>query len=254
MIVREYDDRFVLIEQDFHARLSGEIMKNLRDDLFKGAKWRKSVNYAITQHDLGWKPFDLEPFWNDKEKRPFSFIDFPVLPKAVIYTYGIDTVEKEDSYAGLLCSSHYERFMARESQPEAKRFVQKEKKRQQWLIQSIPDFDEALYAFHFALLRFGDDISLYLCLNEPGTSSEDIHPFFKKGINVSALQVFNKDYISLHYRDKQTLVIEDFPFHQPFTVTLKQKEISKETIEADGLRPGFQNTPEETVQIYLTGE
>lgn len=252
MIVREYSDRFVFIEQDIHAHLSGDIMKNWRDDLFKGEKWRNSVHYAIRQHDLGWKPFDHEPFWNDQMKRPYSFVDFPLPPKAVLYTSGIDAVEKEDAYAGLLCSSHYERFMARENQIEAKRFVQDEKIRQQRIIQSLPDFNETLYQFHFAMLRFGDDISLYLCLNEPGTPEDSIHPFFKKGLNVSALYGFNKEHISLHYRDKETLVIEDFPFDHPFTVTVTQKSISKETIAAHGLRPSFKNTREEKVCISLT--
>lgn len=69
MIVRERKNEFVLIEQDHHAQISGIIMSYWKDSLFSAPEFRRSVEYAIFQHDCGWKPFDTDPFWNDK-KRP----------------------------------------------------------------------------------------------------------------------------------------------------------------------------------------
>lgn len=252
MIVREYKDKFILIEQDHHARLSGEIMKYWKDDLFKGKERKKSVEFAISNHDLGWKLFDLEPFWNDQEERPYSFIDFPVMPKTALYSYGIDLVEREDAYAALLCSNHYARFMNNVPTKEAQQFVQAEKMRQQRLIASIPDFDEQLYQYHYALLRFGDDISLYLCINEPGTPPDAIHPFFRNGINVSFLNTFNRNYLSLYFKDEQTVIIDDFPFVESFMVLIRQKSVYKKDIDKNGFIDSYKQAPYEELPITLT--
>src|SRR5690625_5024251 len=98
MIVREHQDKFIMIEQDFHAYISGEMIANWKDSLFKGEHFKKSVEYAIYHHDLGWKMIDKQPFWDDEKEAPYSFISFPILPKLIFYKYGIDMVEDVDPY------------------------------------------------------------------------------------------------------------------------------------------------------------
>lgn len=255
MIVRERADEFVMIEQDNHAHVSGEIMKReWKKELYPREELRESVEFAIYHHDHGWQRFDQEPFWNDKKKEPYSFIDFPVMPKTVLYKYGIDAVEKEDPYAGLLCSSHYTRFMERINSEEAKEFVHHEKQRQQRIMASFENFNQQLFQFHFGLLRFGDSISLFICLNEPGASQDKIHPFFRNGIPVSpSLIGFINEKVSLHWEDKQTIVMDEFPFTNPVSIRLKQKRVAKQDIVAYGLLDSYINTPYEEIRIHLTG-
>lgn len=256
MIIRAYADEFVMIEQDNHAFISGEIMKHWKDELFFGKEFRESVEYAIYHHDHGWKPFDQQPFWNDKKGEPYSFSDFPIIPKTVLYQHGIDAIEKEDTYAALLCSKHYVRFTDRINTKEARQFVHHEHKRRQRITESMNTFDQQLFDFHFGLLRFGDNISLYLCLNEPGIAKDkEEHPFFREGISVpSDLIGFETSNTSIRWKDEQTITMDEFPFKHPFTIQLKQKRVSKQDIAKSGLIESYENTPFEEIELHITNE
>src|SRR5690625_6536973 len=83
MIIREQKQTITMIEQNHHAHLSAEIIKNWQDIFFKNDPYFESVLYAIKYHDYGWYHFDKQPFLNDDTQLPYSFIDFPVLPKTV---------------------------------------------------------------------------------------------------------------------------------------------------------------------------
>jgi len=67
MIIRENKDSFIMIEQHSHAEVSADIMSYWDDELNPELSLTKSVHYAIRNHDLGWKNFDKQPFWDDKE-------------------------------------------------------------------------------------------------------------------------------------------------------------------------------------------
>ncbi|QKY71049.1 DUF3891 family protein [Lentibacillus sp. CBA3610] len=47
MIVRESQNKYIMIEQDHHARLSGQMAANLKDSFFLESKLNPSVLYAI---------------------------------------------------------------------------------------------------------------------------------------------------------------------------------------------------------------
>ncbi|WP_065410153.1 DUF3891 family protein [Pseudobacillus wudalianchiensis] len=253
MIVRERENEFVLIEQDHHARASGDMMAYWRDSLFLGKEWRHSVNYAISQHDCGWKPFDKAPFWNDKKRAPYTFIDFPLSSKLVLYKQGIDQVEERDRYAALLCSVHFSRFLTHEAAEEAKKFVAQEKQRQERLMDSLEILNQSFLPFHYGLLQLGDNLSLYICLNEPGTTKEKEHPFFRNGIPLSpALSEIKKEKIQLYWRDNQTIVLDTFPFKEEITVSIKQKIISKESIAAKGFLESYQKAGFQHMTVRLT--
>ncbi len=250
MIVRERKDDFVMIEQDNHAHISGDLFKAWKDSFFAGESFRESVEYAIIHHDYGWKLFDKQPFWNDEKQMPYTFIDFPNKPKTVFYKHGIDVVEKDDPYAALLCSYHYSRFLLSDSSPEATEFIQKEEQRRKRIIHSLSSFDHTLFDFHYGLLQLCDNLSLYICLNEPGVAKEAGHPFYKKGIPLpDALHVFQEDKLDIQWADDKTVTISECPFSNPLTVTIKQKTISKETIAAKGLLNSYKETEYE--QVYV---
>ncbi|MFC2947455.1 DUF3891 family protein [Virgibacillus sediminis] len=250
MIVREHDSEFVLVEQHHHAELSGEIMEKWKG--FRGKEWKESVLYAIQQHDLGWKEFDKQPFWNDAKHEPFTFTDFPIHPKIVLYTLGIDEVEKRDPYAALLCSEHYKRFLAAESGKEAERFVQQEEARQQRIIESLSNYNKRLFKFHYGLVQLGDNFSLYVCINDPGVKKQDEHPFFKQGIPLPfKLEGFSKDVIDIKWLDQQTVAIENFPFEEPLEVTVEQKRVQKKDIQDKGLIACYEEAETEKVHVRL---
>ncbi|MFK2825622.1 DUF3891 family protein [Bacillus sp. B190/17] len=253
--MRERKDEFVMIEQDHHAQVSGRIMAHWKASLFPGENFRKSVEYAISRHDCGWKPFDQEPFWNDKKQAPYTFIDFPVLAKTVLYRHGIDEVEKEDAYAALLCSMYYMGFLKNEASGEAKAFLALEKERQERLIRSLELSDLSLLNFHCGLLQFGDHLSLYICLNEPGAAKEKELPFFRDGIPLSAaLYPFEQNKIQLYWRNKETIAMETFPFEREITITLKQKILPKEAIASKGLLQCYKEAPLNELTIHLVDQ
>ncbi|WP_373894907.1 DUF3891 family protein [Virgibacillus sp. CBA3643] len=252
MIVRERENEFVLIKQHDHAQVSGEMIMNWRDDLIKDTKLQKSVEYAIYNHDVGWKPVDKQPFWNDQKQEPYTFIDFPIPPKAVFYKHGIEEVMQHDTYAGLLCSRYYMNFLLQETSDEAKAFVEQERERQQQIIESLSDFDKMVFDFHYALLQICDSLSLFLCLNDPGVAMKDGHLFFRNGIPISApLHGFNENKMELTWKDHDTVAIHEFPFENPITITLKQKIITKEAISTMGLIPSYEEAPLQKIDLLL---
>lgn len=160
MIVRERNEDFVMIEQHYHAHVSGELMRSWRKDLFKGQYALESVTLAIYEHDCGWIPADKQPFWNDRERAPYTFTNFPAPLKMLIYQYGIDKVAKKDAYAALLCTEHYTRFLLYDESDDAGAFIKTEKERREKLIASLPEFDPDLFNFHYGLLQLCDNLSL----------------------------------------------------------------------------------------------
>ncbi|MFC4559565.1 DUF3891 family protein [Virgibacillus kekensis] len=252
MIVREHSSGFIMIEQDHHAHLSGEMAMALRNEFFAGKKLRQSVEYAIHQHDYGWKMLDKQPFWNDKQQAPYTFTDFPVLPKMVFYKHGIDEVEKQDAYAGLLCSRHYTGFLLNDSSKEAKSFVKEEKNRQKQIFEDLEDIDRETYNFHYGLVQLFDNLSLFLCLNEPGASKDNEHPFFREGIPLSeSLAVIGKDKMDIWWEDVHTVFIGKPLFDTAINLNLRQKYVTKESIAAKGLIESYQvaKTEEKTIEI-----
>lgn len=248
MIIREQKNNFVMIRQHDHALISEEMTKKMKKELLPDDDWRRSVFYAIKMHDVGWINFDAEPFWNDEEQSPYSFIDYPNRIKTILYKHGIDEVAKEDLYAGLLCSKHFAHFLIPDSSSEASQFVEQEKSRQQ-AIQEKLGVDDEVVAFHFDLLRFADNLSLFLCLNEPG---EETHYFFKKGIRLPErfLKPFGKR-LHLEWMNNQTIVSSKPLFEESFTLSIPFKKVSKEKVAEQGIRKSYEEAGEETFTVLI---
>lgn len=95
MISKEHKESFTLTEQLHHSIVSGEMLTHWKYQNIKNSAFYPSVHYAISMHDYGWQNFDKQPFWNDRTQQPYSFIDFPMMAKLVLYQHGIDVIEKE---------------------------------------------------------------------------------------------------------------------------------------------------------------
>ncbi|GAB2572470.1 DUF3891 family protein [Gracilibacillus alcaliphilus] len=253
MIVREEGEHFILISQPDHALLSGECLMHLEEVYWGDIVYKDSVIYAAYQHDCGWQAFDQQPFWNDRTNHPYSFIDFPNIPKIVLYTQGIQKIQKKDDYAALLCSKHYQRFLATASFPEARSFVLQEAQRQEQLINNLTYFDHDQLEADFSLLQFSDMLSLFVCMNRPGTTDDHIHSFFKGGISiaVSAVSHFPAKY-AISWQDAEHIVMNPFPFSRAFSITLKQKRIAKTDIQQQGLLKAYEQAPLTEQTIWIT--
>ena len=253
MIVLEDQLTFTLFTQDSHARVSGEIARHWRTDLFPGAEVKNDVLLAITEHDRGWLHLDGSPQWNRQTGKPYDFLDFPVDRKISAYSRGIKETAAMSPYAGLLCSLHYTSFMERED--AAADFLAAEHERQRRLKESLGISGsltkEHALKFHFYLLQLCDNLSLYLCLNRPGTAKADEHPFFKNGFPQD-FPFFSKERIYPEWPVPGRVVLSPFPFTEPFIISLPYKEVHKESITRFGLIDAYEQGKEKMRSVELS--
>jgi hypothetical protein len=106
MIVQEQGDELILIRQTDHAVLSGFFAREWGNELFQRFEPFESVGLAASEHDNGWREWELEPRIDPKTRLPFSFMSLPTDAHMEIYQRGIERVVRNDRYAGLLVSTH----------------------------------------------------------------------------------------------------------------------------------------------------
>lgn len=252
MIVHNFEDSFTLIEQHFHAYLSKEILQQWEHIFLKDDPLKNSILYAIQNHDWGWKYFDNEPFWNDKESMPFSFTDFPLLPRIALYQNGVNEIELNDSYAAALCSAHYTKFLNNDTHEQVQKYLHTENLRRKRLLATFPHVSKTLFKIHLAMLQFADNISLYVCLNKPGTAKEDEHRFFKKGIPISQeINGIDTSLVNAYWMNKNTIALEGLPSIPAFFINLRYKNVGKQLIKELGLIKAYKSVPYQSIEIGL---
>ncbi|MFE5320075.1 DUF3891 family protein [Paenibacillus sp. NPDC056579] len=243
MIVRETEKHFIMITQVDHAALSGDMASHFVPSVFGDDSCVEDVLYAIYEHDRSWLRLDDTPIWNDRAAAPYSFMDYPELPKLVLYRFGVDEIEQKNEYAALLCSRHFASFypQAATMAKEYGEFVQYEQARQQRIINKLRLTSDSLVNRHFRLLQLCDSLSLYICLNEPGVSKEQEHPWYRNGINGSEKLFDPTDDRKLmaQWTDEETVQLSPFPFRTPFTAALRYKRIDKRSIRQLGLNEAY---------------
>jgi hypothetical protein len=106
MIVQEQDDQLILIRQTDHAVLSGFFLREWGNDLFQRPEPFESLLLAASEHDNGWRDWELQPQIDPKTRLPYSFMSIPTDTHIELYQRGIERVVKSDRYAGLLVSMH----------------------------------------------------------------------------------------------------------------------------------------------------
>lgn len=214
MIVRETGRGFLLVEQHEHGLLSGEFARRWREE---PRPYGPTV-YAIANHDAGWRTLDRETLWNEEAGRPYSFVDYPLEPKLEAYRRGIDLVEESSPYAGLLCSMHYHGFVRGLAEEPAARFVAGEERRQERLRRALGREELASVRRNFLFLRLCDDLSLFVCLNEPGRNE---HPWYRDGFR------FLGERLRPVWEDRRTLRLEPNPFRGPFGLRLPYRLVDR---------------------------
>ncbi|MFK9092616.1 DUF3891 family protein [Bacillus salipaludis] len=252
MIIRKREDSFIMIEQHDHAKISGIIAQHWKNDYFFGMDWKDEVVLAIREHDRGWIEADSDPLWNTRQDKPYSFTDYPIVSKLAFYKKGIDEVEIKSKYASLLCSLHFISFLQNDGHFAAKQFVADERNRLRRLfkelgIQGNKEM-ETLVMDHLKILKFCDNLSLYICLNEPGVEKVNEHPFFRNGIP-EAFPFTDDQPIHAHWMDLETVSLSVSPLSKEVSVYLPFKEVKIEEIMSNGLLKAYSETPESTREV-----
>jgi hypothetical protein len=253
LVIYEREHDWVMIPQHHHGLLSGDIARHWNSAYINGTDHWSEVIFAIAQHDRAWIDLDETPFWNDRYKCPYSFIDFPLMPKLTFYKKGIDEVEVQSPYAGLLCSLHFRTFLNGAKEPAAIEFTRYEKARQDRLMEQLNLYEadkEDLLKIHFLMLQFCDDLSLYLCLQEPGTPKEEEFLWFKDGFR----QIFpftNGQNIIANWLDSKQVSLSPSPLAFPTEVSIQIKEVKKTNINRWGIAKAYKDAERKMRTITL---
>ncbi|TGB01316.1 DUF3891 family protein [Halobacillus salinus] len=250
MIVQEREHDFILIKQHDHAQLSGRMVREWKQHFLLRSKLREEADWAAAQHDRAWIPLDDNPEWNEEEQKPYSFIDYPLKEKLAAYQRGITEVAEQSLYAGMLCSMHYQSFMSEDSEePLMRQFVQEEKERQERLFALMEmDIPKDIYDLHFKRLQFSDDLSLYVCMNQPGVSKEEEVAWFRDGFRQHF--DFAPNGMIADWVDDKQVSVDPFPFENPFDARIPYKLVTKEAIKQHGFTKAYEQA--ETDQRLVT--
>ncbi|MDQ0207765.1 DUF3891 family protein [Alkalicoccobacillus murimartini] len=221
MIIRQTTHQIECIKQHDHAYISGEISKHWREQL----TFREDVEYAIYEHDRAWIPLDSFIEKETNKKLPLDFISYPLPPKLSAYTKGVDEVQEQSAYAAVLCSKHFCSFFSGTvSEPAIQSFLEEEQKRQKILIEQLevkPTSTDLVE--HFNLLQFCDDLSLYICMNSPGTPKSEEVSWFKDGFTQPFS--FAPTGIKAEWMNAHEIKLDPFPFKEPLSVSFPVYEL-----------------------------
>jgi hypothetical protein len=106
MIIRQQNERLVVIRQTDHAYLSGFFARELGNEAFQRPEPFDSFCLAAAEHDNGWQEWELAPGVDSRTFAAYSFMTIPTAEHIALYQQGIERVVKADLYAGLLVAGH----------------------------------------------------------------------------------------------------------------------------------------------------
>jgi hypothetical protein len=222
VIVRDRPDSFVLVEQHHHGLVSGEFARHWGAEL----RVREAALYAISNHDLGWRELDVTVSWNEEAGRPYSFLDYPAGPKLRAYANGLDLIQSRSPYAACLCSMHYGSFV-RDAQDEPEvSFREAEAERRRGIEGGLSEEEIGSLEYNFRLLQLCDDLSLFVCLNEPGRND---YPHYKDGFRFMGAR------FEPVWEDGRTLRLEPNPFSEDFGIAVPYRVfgLDRRLLESD---------------------
>jgi hypothetical protein len=244
MVIYEDFTSFIMTDQHQHGLLSEGFARNWNENNFLGLEKKESVLYAIAQHDRAWIDIDESPIWNDKSGAPYSFHDYPIPIKLQFYRKGIDEIEDQNQYAALLCSVHYTNFfMGMAEDHHISRYLEDEKKRQTRLfdILNIKQTDMEM-DFHYQLLKFCDNLSLFVCMQEAGALDYEVHEWFKNGIK-QPFEFFPEKNFQVKWSSRHEIIINPFPFNDDFEISVPIRKVPKNLISKYGIEDAYHKTP-----------
>jgi hypothetical protein len=163
MIVSEDGDELVLITQEDHAHLTGDLAAALPVPV----PMRAAFVAAARIHDNGWREADAAPTVDD-DGRPHGFSDVPDEVYEDLWRRGIDRAAAVDPLVGLFVGLHGARFFETRDSTGMQRLVEDERRRQDAVLQELglggrPDALPENVAEVSAWIAMLDALSLLLC-------------------------------------------------------------------------------------------
>lgn len=237
MIVYEKEDAFILIAQHDHARVSGDLVSAWNDELFPENSLREELTYAAYEHDSSWIDLDRMPLWNDAANCPFSFRDFPGNIRFFFYSKGLDNVQKTSEYAALLGSILYTTLAEKFRNDDAVQFVNREFARQSAIIERLK-VDVKLLQMHVKALILCDELSLFVCMEQPGTARQRYEWFangFPYWFGYPEQTVLIAD-----WKGQSAIELYPFPFTGAVETKVPYKEVRKKDIMRYGISEAYQ--------------
>ncbi len=107
MLIARRDGRLILIRQQDHGVLAGDIADLWGNDRFDAPKPLDQVRLGAAIHDDAWAEPDAEPLFHEGEGRPQSFWEMEIEKHIPLYRPGVEAAFRKDPYVGLLVSMHW---------------------------------------------------------------------------------------------------------------------------------------------------
>src|ERR671921_1706521 len=143
-------------------------------------------------------------------------MNYPTDPKLRAYKEGLRLLR--NPYATCLCSMHCASFMQGSEDAAEVQFREIEFRRQEKLKGHMSAEELTNLEHNFRLLQLCDDLSLFVCLNEPG---RNYHPWYKDGFSFEGAKY------SPVWEDHSTLRLDPTPFSEPFNLAVPYTLIEK---------------------------
>jgi hypothetical protein len=235
MIRRDDGDGFLLITQDEHARLSGELARQVGNERFARVEPFEASVEGVRMHDCGWPLHDDRPTLN-KEGLPLHVFEVSVPIAVEVWSESVRRAMAAGDWQGLLVSLHvlnlsafsmaHLRAPSRAEVFEVNKFqhrqieVQEELRKRTGLRTDVPlklglaapgtsALDDQLL-FDFRVLTFMDRVSLSLCCGK------DLFPRVE---DVMARPAEAPANITMAMPDARTVVVDPWPFGEGEIVT-----------------------------------
>lgn len=132
MIVHDDRDGLVLIDQEAHARLTGDLAARLPFPVPHHAAFVA----AARVHDNGWRETDAAPTI-DERARPHTFNNVPDDRYEQLWRRGIERAAAVDELVGLFVGLHGARFFETRDSPGMRRLVEEERERQSAVLAAL---------------------------------------------------------------------------------------------------------------------
>ncbi|WP_145048012.1 DUF3891 family protein [Paenibacillus xylanexedens] len=258
MIVYEREHDFVLTAQQEHGQVAGEMASYWKHELLADASHFEELVLAAREHDRGWIELDAAPFWNDYGQSPYSFRDFPLRPRFVFYQKGIAEVCAKSMYAGLLCSMMYTELFQNtlganaHDDEDIREYLNSERKQQsEWIVQlgGGEELQRRLQS-DVDIMLFCDQLSLFLCMEEPGTPAAR-YEFFAEGLGCT-FDACGRQPIRAEWISKEKVGLSYVPFTEEFTVVMPYKSVPKASIRKFGLLQAYRRAEWKERKVLIT--
>jgi hypothetical protein len=241
MIVQEQGDQLLLIRQTDHAVLAGFFAREWGNELFKRPEPYESLRLAASEHDNGWREWELQPQVDPRTRLPYSFMSVPTETHIALYQRGMERVVKKDHYAGMLVSMHaaglYDKARATIPGYSAKYVKANETEQVNQFLQAIklqqlrlkvdlradaktkPFAEEKVLEAHARLLEALDRLSLYFCMGGASEATIDGVPADNAGTEVD---------LELRPMGLNAVSIGPYPFRkQPLAISILTRRVPK---------------------------